>query len=417
MAISVDCGTQIITVPKADTALVSIGPPEIRQLDLDSFRLVLKDLEDGVAGMPFLDTHTSNAPVTVGGVTLARVLEIINGYTVTFEDGQYAVNLVGANSNVADVANVNQVSIRSANSAGLTFSEQINNQSFNGFVWIDTTGGLPGILFPRGTPTDPVDNWPDAKSIADNLGIESFKLRHTLLVPASSPVDGYSFEGTNILDSVFVFQGGTSDALTLTNLTVAGAMGTGFVFVRQCLTGALTDFEGALVECVVNDTITLSSSPSSSNDTSFLNCTSGYPGDTSFTLNCNGTTGGVQFRNWSGGMTITNWSGGGNMSIDLSQGKVTLDATCTAGTILIRGVGEVVDNSGVGCTVLTTGLLKTVDIQTSTEDSALVRKVVAGRRVVVSPDDLTITVYEDDNIAVAAVYSVAADGRLREKTA
>ncbi len=117
MAISVDWNTKVITVPKTDTTLVQASP-EIRELDIDTFRLALKDIEDD-EGMPFVDTHSHNAEVTVAGVTLARVVSIINGYTITFEDGQYAVNLVGANSNIADVTNVNQVSVRSANSAGL----------------------------------------------------------------------------------------------------------------------------------------------------------------------------------------------------------------------------------------------------------------------------------------------------------
>jgi hypothetical protein len=73
--------------------------------------------------MAYPDTHRHVAPVSLGGVTLARIIEIINGYTVTFEDGQYAVNLVGANSNVGDVVNVNQVSVRSANSVGLQVVE------------------------------------------------------------------------------------------------------------------------------------------------------------------------------------------------------------------------------------------------------------------------------------------------------
>jgi len=91
----------------------------IYELDLDQFRLDLKALEDDEEGMPFLDTHQHNTEVTLGGITLARVIEFINGYTVTFEDGQYAVNAVGANSNIADVMNVNQVSLRTFNSAGL----------------------------------------------------------------------------------------------------------------------------------------------------------------------------------------------------------------------------------------------------------------------------------------------------------
>ena len=64
-------------------------------------------------------THNHNTEVTLGGVTLARVVEIVNGYVVTFEDGQYAVNIVGGNSNVGDRVTLNQVSIRSANSTGL----------------------------------------------------------------------------------------------------------------------------------------------------------------------------------------------------------------------------------------------------------------------------------------------------------
>lgn len=119
MSISIDWGTKVIYIPKADMALVQSSPYEIRELDLDAFRLVLKDLEDNDEGMTFPDTHRHNTTVTLAGITLARVVELINGYTVTFEDGQYAVNAVGANCNLADVLNLNQVSLRTFNSAGL----------------------------------------------------------------------------------------------------------------------------------------------------------------------------------------------------------------------------------------------------------------------------------------------------------
>jgi len=119
MAISIDWGTRVITVPKADLTLIDAGPPEIRELDLNDFHLWLRAAEWDPEGMPFLDTHNHNTEVLLGGVTYARIIEIINGYTVTFEDGQYVVNLVGANSNVLEVTNANQVSVRAANSAGL----------------------------------------------------------------------------------------------------------------------------------------------------------------------------------------------------------------------------------------------------------------------------------------------------------
>jgi len=119
MAITIDWGNRIIHVPREDLTLVQSVPTEIRSMDLDWFRGRLNALQSADEGMPYPVTHNHNTTVTVGGVTLARVIEIINGYSVTFEDGQYAVNLLGANSNLADVTNVNQVSIRAQNSAGL----------------------------------------------------------------------------------------------------------------------------------------------------------------------------------------------------------------------------------------------------------------------------------------------------------
>lgn len=126
MAITIDWGEKIINVPRTDLTLIQSSPTEIRELNLNDFRMALKALEESEDGMMFLDTHRHNTEVTVAGVTLARVIEIINDYTITFEDGQYAVNLVGANSNVADVVNVNQVSVRSSNSAGLTSAPTID---------------------------------------------------------------------------------------------------------------------------------------------------------------------------------------------------------------------------------------------------------------------------------------------------
>ena len=119
MAITINWDTKVINVPKEDMTLIQSTPTEIRELDVDWFRMELKDLEDNVEGQPFSDTHRHNTEVTLGGLTLARVVEILPPYTITFQDGQYAVNLTGANNNIADRTNVNQVSVRTNNSAGM----------------------------------------------------------------------------------------------------------------------------------------------------------------------------------------------------------------------------------------------------------------------------------------------------------
>lgn len=120
MAISVDLTTFVITVPQADLTYVS---PGIYRLDVEDFRLWLKDWEDSEEGIAFADTHRRNAPVTLSGATYAQTFELIAPYTVTFENGSYRVRVVGANHNIADRMNANSVSIEIGNSAGLIVVE------------------------------------------------------------------------------------------------------------------------------------------------------------------------------------------------------------------------------------------------------------------------------------------------------
>jgi len=117
--ITIDYLTYIIYIPKSFMLLIQSSPAVIYELNTDTFRLALKDLEDDVSGIAQPTTHSHVSPISISGVQLARVIEILEPYTCEFEDSQYAVNLVGSNNNIADRTIVNQVSIRSANSAGM----------------------------------------------------------------------------------------------------------------------------------------------------------------------------------------------------------------------------------------------------------------------------------------------------------
>lgn len=116
MTISINWATKVISVPLADLTYVS---PGVYSLNVEDFRLWLKDIEDSEEGMGFPDTHRRNAPVTLSGTSYAQTFEIINGYTVVFENGSYRVRVIGGNHNIADVMNANSVSIEIGNSAGL----------------------------------------------------------------------------------------------------------------------------------------------------------------------------------------------------------------------------------------------------------------------------------------------------------
>lgn len=110
---------QVIQINKADMTLVQLTPVEIWRLDTNQLFLDLKDAEAAVNGMPWPDTQRNASPVLLGGISYARVLEIRDPYTITFEDGPYVVQLVGSNNNIIEKTNPNQVSVQGNNAAGL----------------------------------------------------------------------------------------------------------------------------------------------------------------------------------------------------------------------------------------------------------------------------------------------------------
>lgn len=113
--ISINWLTKVVYVPKTFMTEISAT---LYELDVNALRLALKGIEDD-EGISYVDTHRHNTVVVLSGVSYARTLEIINGYTVEFEDGPYVVRCVGANHNLADVKVLNQVSLVIGNAAGL----------------------------------------------------------------------------------------------------------------------------------------------------------------------------------------------------------------------------------------------------------------------------------------------------------
>lgn len=186
MSYSVNWATKVITIPKADTQLVSTSP-DVRSLDVTVLWQNLRDIEDDVDGISYVAIVKNTTPVTLAGVTLARQVEVINGYRLMFEDGQYAVNIVGGNSNIGDVVVKNQVSVNTANSAGFIqvsgggttdFDDLFNKMLDGSLTFRDAMrimlSVLSGKVSGAGTGTirfrDPTDTKDRVVANTDNIG-------------------------------------------------------------------------------------------------------------------------------------------------------------------------------------------------------------------------------------------------------
>lgn len=132
MAISVNWSTKVISVPKS--YLTSLGGSRY-SLDLNIFRLDIKALEADSQGIIWPDIISHNTEVILSWIAYARTVEIINGYTVDFENGMYSILCVGANHNILDVKTVNSVSLNVGNSAGLI---SVNTGGWGSWWWLTT---------------------------------------------------------------------------------------------------------------------------------------------------------------------------------------------------------------------------------------------------------------------------------------
>jgi hypothetical protein len=334
--ITVDWATSIISIPKAYMSIVQTVPNEIRRLDVNALRLSLRDIEASEDGMAHTRIVKNSEPVSLGGVTYARVLEILAPYTITFEDGAYAVSLDGGNNNVVDRVNVNQVGVRSANSAGLTYPDVQLKLAFQSAVLIDVDTGSSGTDYPLGTTGIGVNNVTDAIAIAQKFGLTGLYIDGDLVL--DQDVEGYSITGNGSIN----INGYSIDGSSLSGLTVSGAM-TGSAIFRQCRIDGVTGLSGTMSQCGLSSTNAIVMSGTLSMDFCFSDVAgSGTPtlslavGQPS-TLSCRGYIGGVEITDMDHASDVA--------SVDVTAGHLKLAASCSDGTLVTRGQGKLTNNS------------------------------------------------------------------------
>lgn len=354
MPTSVHWGNKVITVNQSDLLQTQSTPIEVYQLDINDLRLELNDLLDDPAGMTFPDTHINSPPVTVSGVTLARVLEIINDYTVTFlPDAAWAVDIVGGNSNVADRVNPNNVSVRSSNSAGLQDSASLQAASFNGHVTIDVINGVTGTTFPRGTNKTPVNNISDALAIAATQGLNQVLAVNSFTLSSADVSAGYTFYSERAGTLLTIDPGADVTNCTFENIGITGTLDSNNRFYRCEIVNA-SSLQATLVDCIITGTLTLAGGL-----TSLINCSSGIPGSGEPEIDLGGSGSDLIVRDWSGGLELSNSNdSGSNTVLDFDSGKLVIAADVTDGVITVRGVVALLEDNSTGSAVVNDYTLK-----------------------------------------------------------
>ena len=269
-----------------------------------------------------------------------------------------------------------QVILQTSSSATIQELTEIRYSTYQNAVWYQAGSGNSGTAYPNGTPLQPLDNFQDAKSICDALGFKDIRVIGDATFTSGDDVAGFRIIGQDpALTNLSIGASANVAGSQFSEATVTGTLD-GDSVIRNCTVQPPLSFvEGTLRSCLIEaGTITLSGSA----DVNILDCWSGVAGTSTPTIDCGGSGRDLLMRNYSGGIQLINKTGADNISVDLNSGQVKVEATVTAGTIVVRGSGELTDNSTGTAVVNSDGLLNKAAISAATWDALIANHTVAG---------------------------------------
>lgn len=325
----------VITVYKTDSFMTFVGG-DVYNMDTELFRRALKDREDDPIGMAFPDTHRHNTTVLLGGIEYARIVEILEPYTITFDDadGPWVCNLVGSNNNILDRANLTSVQVRSNNSAGLTQMVEIQHSSFENGVWVDQLNGISGTTYPAGTPRAPVNNIADARTICEFRGFSTIYVIDDLILGTGDDVSRLMLIGKNAARTLIqIYPDADTHQTEIREAAVTGTLD-GSSILRQCYVFDLGYVNGFIFNCQLAGTITLGGVM----PCSLMDCFAAVNG---VEIDMAGSGHSLNASSCTGHITISNKTGSDPCVMHISSATVTLAPSVINGAgIRISGLGE-----------------------------------------------------------------------------
>jgi len=342
--------------------------PRIITVDSPSTEIIMQDLVETIRANEELPGFMDNPKLVsaagkeaLGGGVLVGITVILQNAKLAFEarPGPTFVqcnvqggNLVALDENGATIDPIQttayvQVVRTSSSSATLQELSSIQYSSFDGGISIDTINGVAGTEFPTGTIERPSNNITDAHTIAEDRGFRTFYLLTNFTISGQSLADGYIFKGVSpVLTNLYIESGADVTNCEFRDVTISGILD-GNNTVRNSIITNLNYVNGFLVDSALGGTITLGGQTQAS----FFDCWSNIPGTTTPIIDMGISGNELILRNYNGGLELINKAGSEGVSIDLNSGKIILGSTITNGSIVLRGTGQVIDNS-IGSTVV-----------------------------------------------------------------
>lgn len=300
--------------------------------------------------------------------------------------GTYNVTIINSVSNLVD-STVQQL-------------PEIEYASFEGGVTIDVVNGSSGTAYPRGTRQSPVNNLQDAKTIAQTRGFYKLFIKGNITIGASDVISGYTLTGEgagtfNISKTTITLADGCTTSTTVFEHAKVQGKQNGECIFFDCVIGVLTNTHCRFKDCAMIGQVQMNNSEWTQNHTTdLINCHSSYEW---YVVDYNNSPINQVYSNYSGKIKIMNCTDArADIMIRLDAGMIWIDASCTAGSISVRGMGTLQNDSNV--VVDTTGFLEGTKLADIHDE--------AFGKWVLNPIAKTMTLYKADGITILKQFNL-----------
>ena len=218
---------------------------------------------------------------------------------------------------------------------------EIEHSTFADGVTIDTSGSNTGTAYPIGTPGQPVNNLSDAQTICSDRGFSKLFVRGNITLDSVADLTDFIVFGQNAqISTINVLASANVSNTEFQECTLTGELDGGSL-LRNGVAYNLNYLNGFLFQCMIQGTLTLGGG----SDAHLFDCFSGTPGLSTPIIDLGGSGQPLALRGYSGGIKLINKSGPESVSLDFESGQAIIDETVTNGTIVVRGITTVADNS------------------------------------------------------------------------
>jgi hypothetical protein len=233
-------------------------------------------------------------------------------------------------------------------------------------VWVDSVIGIAGTVQGTGTPQDPVSNMTDARIIAAARNLHAYHISGTVQLDAD--ISGVSFYGVDILD----LHGFTMTDCSTHQIRIGDSVGGGLCDVcdiHEC-PSVIANF---LTSSIIYDSV-MSDGSATNLGFDLMRCIMIIGIGLDLTAWLSGSS--MNYYDITGELILTNMTIG-ILNIYANALNLTIDVSCTGGTINVYGVCNITNN-GAGVTVnnyTTTSPLSTTQLTTYTQKTAVATAV------------------------------------------